>query len=484
MKSRKFFKNNGITLVSLVVTIIVLIILAGTSINLLLGKNGIITIAKQAKENTELAKIEEETALNELYKEIEAEGGTSGGISYDAIAKLMEFKEKIAQAITTAGIQTSKEDSIETMASNIEQLPNSNESVYYVTLSDGYKLPVPRNFYYVGGNLDNGIIISDDSDDRYGYNPETKQNDTTLDKTTYEYTTSLKGNQFVWIPCSTSEYHKTNIWNGEEQQPGTLTNAYWDTTTPKSELTQIEKYGGFYVARYEAGLASTITEFLDDQVHTGSNQKYNLDGVPKSKAGVVPWMFIDCTHSKINAESMYNNDYVSSGLITGTQWDVILNKMVLKKVITASDLTDSSSWGNYRNTILSYNGRLAVTDYNKTNLSKWTLKPFGKATSGTTSNYTTANTYGDLLTTGASSTTERYHIFDFAGNLSEWTEEDSRYRNTSLDQTAQDETQYRVLRGGSCAYASDTHPVCYRIGGGTISYTSLDLGFRVVLYIK
>ena len=96
-------KERGITLVSLVVTIIILIILAGVSINLTLGKNGIITIAKQAKENTELAKIEEETALNELYKEIEAGGGTSGEISYDAIAKLTEFKTAIANYIEEAG---------------------------------------------------------------------------------------------------------------------------------------------------------------------------------------------------------------------------------------------------------------------------------------------------------------------------------------------------------------------------------------------
>ena len=96
-------KEKGITLVSLVVTIIILIILAGVSINLTLGKNGIITIAKQAKENTELAKIEEETALNELYMQIEAKGGTSGDISYDAIAKLTEFKTAIANYIEEAG---------------------------------------------------------------------------------------------------------------------------------------------------------------------------------------------------------------------------------------------------------------------------------------------------------------------------------------------------------------------------------------------
>ncbi len=57
----------GITLISIVVTIIVLIILAGVSINLILGDKGIVTIAKKAKENSKLAKIKEETELNELY---------------------------------------------------------------------------------------------------------------------------------------------------------------------------------------------------------------------------------------------------------------------------------------------------------------------------------------------------------------------------------------------------------------------------------
>ena len=56
MKNKK-----GITLVSLVVTIIVLIILAGVSINLTLGENGIITMAKKARENMELAQIDEQS---------------------------------------------------------------------------------------------------------------------------------------------------------------------------------------------------------------------------------------------------------------------------------------------------------------------------------------------------------------------------------------------------------------------------------------
>ena len=96
-------KENGITMVALVVTIIVLIILAGISINLILGNNGIITIAKKAKENIELAKIEEEKELNELYTQLETNGTSSSGTNYDAIAKLNEFKTAIANAIDEAG---------------------------------------------------------------------------------------------------------------------------------------------------------------------------------------------------------------------------------------------------------------------------------------------------------------------------------------------------------------------------------------------
>ena len=92
--------NKGITMISLVVTIIILIILAGVSLNLVLGENGIITMSKQAKEKTEQAKLNEEIALNELYMQIEAEGGDGSNIY---IEKLAEFKKEIADYIEEAG---------------------------------------------------------------------------------------------------------------------------------------------------------------------------------------------------------------------------------------------------------------------------------------------------------------------------------------------------------------------------------------------
>ena len=118
-------KQNGITLVSLVVTIIVLIILAGISINILLGENGIITRAQQAKENTILAQEEEAKQLNTLYSQLNYVGGNTGStgdINSEAIQRLTEFKSAIATAITNEGVNTLEADSIETMVGNIGKI--------------------------------------------------------------------------------------------------------------------------------------------------------------------------------------------------------------------------------------------------------------------------------------------------------------------------------------------------------------------------
>ena len=63
----KYFRrtNSGITLIALVITIIVLLILAGVSIATLTGENGILTRANDAKTSTELA---EEDELRKLRK--------------------------------------------------------------------------------------------------------------------------------------------------------------------------------------------------------------------------------------------------------------------------------------------------------------------------------------------------------------------------------------------------------------------------------
>ena len=63
MIKTKLRKNNGITLIALVITIIVLLILAGVAIAMLSGQNGILNKAKEAKEKTEEGQKQEETTL-------------------------------------------------------------------------------------------------------------------------------------------------------------------------------------------------------------------------------------------------------------------------------------------------------------------------------------------------------------------------------------------------------------------------------------
>ena len=72
----KMKNEKGITLVALVVTIIVLMILAGVSISLVLGENGIITKSKYAKQETLNAQIGEQEELNELAEYLGNMGGT------------------------------------------------------------------------------------------------------------------------------------------------------------------------------------------------------------------------------------------------------------------------------------------------------------------------------------------------------------------------------------------------------------------------
>lgn len=82
------YNNKAITLISLVITIIILLILAGISIGILTGDNGLFARAKQAKENTIKAQDEEnltltgyETQIDEVVNNSKNNNGNNGGNS-------------------------------------------------------------------------------------------------------------------------------------------------------------------------------------------------------------------------------------------------------------------------------------------------------------------------------------------------------------------------------------------------------------------
>ena len=66
MKFKNYFNQKGITLIVLVVTIVVLLILAGLSINAILGDNGIVNKAKEAQNVTDNSTEQDKENVNKL----------------------------------------------------------------------------------------------------------------------------------------------------------------------------------------------------------------------------------------------------------------------------------------------------------------------------------------------------------------------------------------------------------------------------------
>ena len=223
-------RKKGITLISLVITIILLIILAGLVINLSIGENGLFSKAKYAKGKYLNASIQEEKQLNELYNELGLLGDlpeNTNEIDAGTVVKMPN------NWFTTTPTYVSDKDGKEIVSSK------RVSSVYAVSAGNGNTIPVPLEFYYVGGTLESGVVISDSKDDKNKY---AGQEDVSKE---------LKGNQFVWIPCTIDDYHKINF--GKE-------NAMWDMETNLAELPQIKKYNGFYIGRYEAGVSTLNKE--------------------------------------------------------------------------------------------------------------------------------------------------------------------------------------------------------------------------------
>ena len=459
MKQLNNKKERGITLIALVVTIIVLIILAGISINLIFGTNGIINKAKSSKTLTEQASLNEQIALGEIDKELEKyiEGLPENTKDNPQVAGT-EVKIPEGWYTTTPAYVSTEDGSIVKKSVKVA-------SVTAVATGNGETVPVPKDFYYVGGTKDTGVVISDSYDDSYEKNKK--------DMTSHEDAINLKGNQFVWIPCTAAEYIKSNWSNGSQGNVSGKSNCYWGTEINSLELVQIKKYGGFYVSRYEAGLPQGTKEF-ENSINYISNIYNSIEGVPQSKAGISPWNFIDWNNSQIKARKMYEGkSNVASGLITGTQWDVMLNKIGSLKDESGNtrySLTNSASWGNYYTgdtNGFTFRGKVSQYSSNK-------QYAFTTPTSTTKLN----STYY-LLQTGASEHNLTYNLYDVAGNLWEWTEESAAFYNSIGTLVTN-----RVLRGGSFGNVSSDDPVCFRAGNYAATLTYSHGGFRVVLYMK
>ncbi len=420
MKKSKVTKNNGITLIALVITIIILLILAGVTIAILTGENGILTKATESKEQTEIG--EEKEAIGIAYNGVKIDNEGKGVSATDLQTELRNNGYNATVVDNGNGkllveFESGREYIIDNNG-NITIGDNTGE-----TIVEGVK--IPEGFHHVEGTtITGGLVISDEEGD--------------------DLNNSADGNQYVWIPVDgiLGEDGKTvqNAVDGEiilgryvfdsngdidiSLTPTTLgeelkivsTDSYGFTETSTGNgntvakdiegfIESVRQNGGYYIARFEASQ------------NTETNKA-------ESKYDKTVWNNITQPDASIACQD----------LCTGTN----------------SDLMNSYAWDTAILFIQKYSGD---EDYSRQFRLQSTLANTGKATDGTKYDV-------------------KSNIYDMAGNCREWTTESctSTYNPCTF-------------RGGTCGDStSSSYYTCNRILCN-ISDSSKYTSFRSILYL-
>ena len=163
--------SNGITLIALVITIIVLLILAGISISMLAGDNGILQRTTTAKQNTERAEIVENARLDILAKLSEKKGKNLTENELEEILISPDYKTQGSLSSEENILErtlTSKDGKYTIPVSEIYNGSLSNTTPSVVTdysnevktaLAEGKYVTYKNKPYVVLYNDDNGIEI-------------------------------------------------------------------------------------------------------------------------------------------------------------------------------------------------------------------------------------------------------------------------------------------------------------------------------------
>ena len=201
----------------------------------------------------------------------------------------------------------------------------------------------------------------------------------------------------------------------------------------KKMIYSVEKYGGFYIGRYETGdLNQEVAVVQKGNTNIASQTWYAMYEKCKTLSD--------------------NNNNIETGMIWGNQWDrtmMWLMECNAKDETTGKSkeevISDSTSWGNYNNATFTYTNSSGVTA-------------------------TKNEGYETIIPTGSTEYTNANNIYDLAGNVRECIME-------------AEFASYRVLRGGSYDLTGSGYPARDRLATYPYEINS-EGGCRVALYVK
>ena len=436
----------GITLIALVITIIVLLILAGVTIATLTGDNGILKKAGDAKTQTEQAKADENLKI-----------AIAGSYGTDGKLNLKDLKDNLKnQGILTNSNEFPLEVTVNGEKKKIDANGNIIESIQSLktkgtvfndttTLEDTYgnQVTIPKGFKIASDSateVTGGIVIEDAT-----------------------YTNTI-GSQFVWIPVGTGENaikkaNKETVdialgrYSFTKNSDGTVTTSEFsdrdcteDTTASHNSNyknaiakdieafeTSVKNNHGYYIGRYEAGVvdynSSVSTSNSDYKINWTGYTGDNIKLVCKKEQQV--WNYV--TQNK--ASELSRNMYGSEAKVT-------------------SDLINSYAWGTAIVFIQQCGTESNSSTYSHT---------VGQSSTST------PQTTGTNILKATSKVDKQCNIFDMAGNCSEWTTE-----------TSSNSYNPCVTRGGT--YDNSSGHTNYRTNSNT-SYANSYHSFRPLLYL-
>ena len=420
-------EQSGITLIALVVTIVVLLILAGVSVNALFGNSGIIEKAKEAQNKMSEATENDQKEIGELTNWLNNQvNGTTGGS-------------------TTGGDDTSTTPKISTLVGTVVDKNTKAEDTYgnKITIPKGFKI-LPHGttagsamYTYSGNNIpavQDGVVIENGTDgNQFVWVPvgiiKNKDNTTnTITLGRYSDFTMTSGTVASGQPVQVASMEKCTqvvTISNYFQELSTFRegNSKTDSTAQNATARNLETFietsmenGGYYIARFEAsGTTSKITSKYNQTVLTNITQP-NAAKLAREMYGEV----------KENSELLYASDLVNS-----YAWD------------TAIIFIQTYSTGEDGSTYASRNKGPGD----------------GKKNTGMSS--------------------DGYcNIWDMSGNVSEYTTEFSSYSSsTNFSPCANNGGYCNADMGLPRSYTS------YR-GYQLTTYTTTTIGLRSIVYVK